>query len=98
MITDAVLGTLDVQTLHASADVAQLDVLPIHMNVAVLADRDQQVAGLFVLGRHGLRLKTVTPVSLMNDVVMMKKISRLMQKSRSERGRCRGLRCWRVPP
>ena len=79
---DRVVRALDVQPLHLRADVAQLDAPPIHPNVAVLADRDQQVAGVAIARpSRASGLKTVMPASLMNDVVMMKKISRLIVKS-----------------
>ena len=54
---DRIVRSLDVQSLHLRAHVAKLDAPPVHPNVAVLADRDQQVAGVAIDARHRCRLE-----------------------------------------
>ena len=51
---DRVVGSLDVKPLEARAQIAQLNVLPIHPDVAVLANRDEQISGFVVLRRNGV--------------------------------------------
>ena len=43
---DGVLGPLDVHALDDAAHLAQVDLVAVHPDLAVLADRDQDVAGL----------------------------------------------------
>ncbi len=95
---DRVVGPLDVQPLHLRAHFAQLDAPPVHPDVAVLADRDQQVAGVAIARPScASGLKTVMPASLMNDVVMMKKISRFDREVEHRRKVDAGVfRLWRV--
>jgi hypothetical protein len=54
---DGVVGPLDVQPLHLRTHFAQLDTPPIHPNVAVLANRNHQVAGISIDTRHRRRLE-----------------------------------------
>ena len=51
---DRVLGPLDVQALDHGRDLAHVDLALVHPDLAVRADRDQDVAGLLVLGRERL--------------------------------------------
>ncbi len=79
---DGVLGPLDVQPLDRRAHLAQVDLAAVHPDLAVRADRDQDVAGLAVRG--GARARRVdrdAGLACTNDVVMMKKISRFRTKS-----------------
>src|SRR6185503_11047017 len=54
---DRVVGSLDMQPLHHRANVSQVDAAAIHPDVAVLANRDHEVARLAAECRLGRRLR-----------------------------------------